>query len=272
MSSHTYFLEQRSWEREAERLRALERWCDPYTTEVLARTGVGPGWRCLEVGAGAGSIARWLAAAVGDEGHVLAVDLETDLLEDAKTANLEVRRLDVLAEPLPVASFDLVHAREVLGHPPDPDVALDRMIDALRPGGWLVVGAADFACCELGRWPTHPPEAAPAVTAVIVAGLDLIKTPGYDDRLGRSLVDRLHAHRLSEIGGEIRAPLADRDGCREWMALTVERTAQQLLASGRVDERELRGFRAVLDPPEGSIAGPLYAYGWGRKPSSPAII
>lgn len=76
-----YQLDQHGWAREPERLRALENACDPQTTAVLNRLGVGPGWRCLEVGAGAGSIAAWLADTVTPGGAVHAVDLDTTLLD-----------------------------------------------------------------------------------------------------------------------------------------------------------------------------------------------
>ena len=62
-----YLLDQ-SWELEAERLRLLEIVHDPFTTSLLTGLGVAPGWRCLEVGAGRGSMASWLADKVGDGG------------------------------------------------------------------------------------------------------------------------------------------------------------------------------------------------------------
>src|SRR5215472_17378843 len=46
---------------EHERLMLIERAYDTFTVAHLERTGVAKGWRCLEVGAGAGSIAVWLA-------------------------------------------------------------------------------------------------------------------------------------------------------------------------------------------------------------------
>jgi tRNA A58 N-methylase Trm61 len=61
-----------------DRLRAAEELLDDGTTRLLARLGVGAGWRCLEVGAGGGSIARWLANAVGPDGKVIATDVEVD--------------------------------------------------------------------------------------------------------------------------------------------------------------------------------------------------
>ena len=70
-----------AWQHESERLTALEQALDPGTIHHLEALGVGPGWRCWEVGAGAGSIAAWLCQRVGDEGHVMATDLEMTFLE-----------------------------------------------------------------------------------------------------------------------------------------------------------------------------------------------
>src|SRR5262245_24735854 len=53
--------------------------------------GVRPGWRCLEVGAGGGSIAAWLADCVGSEGAVVATDLDTTHLRGLSLPNLEIR-------------------------------------------------------------------------------------------------------------------------------------------------------------------------------------
>jgi len=133
-----YQLDQ-SWEQERERLADLERLADPVTTDHLRHLGVSQGWRCLEVGAGAGSIARWLADAVGAKGQVLAIDLETALLEPLRSGVVGVRRADILVDDLP-GGFDLVHARLVVGHlEGNRATALRRMVKALRPGGWLLV-------------------------------------------------------------------------------------------------------------------------------------
>lgn len=61
---------------ESGRLRLLEVCRDPGTIGRLDRLGVSCGWRCLEVGAGHGSIARWLAERVGPTGSVLAADID----------------------------------------------------------------------------------------------------------------------------------------------------------------------------------------------------
>jgi predicted O-methyltransferase YrrM len=70
-----------AWAEERVRLAGLEAALDPGTRGHLTRLGVGPGTRCLEIGAGRGSVAFWLARQVAPGGRVVATDLETDFLE-----------------------------------------------------------------------------------------------------------------------------------------------------------------------------------------------
>ena len=104
------------WHNRDEWLSLLEELFDPATVERLESAGVGPGWHALEVGAGRGSIAAWLANRVGDDGRVVATDLDTSLLEERDEPGVEVLRHDVLADDFPSGSFDLVHCRAVLVH------------------------------------------------------------------------------------------------------------------------------------------------------------
>ncbi len=129
---------------EAERLRLLERIADPRTERLLSEAGVAPGWSCAELGAGAGSVARSLARRVGPEGSVLALDLDTTLLEDLRSIpQLTVKEADLTTSVLPVESFDLVHTRNLLMHLPDRDRILEELFQAVRPGGVLLVEEAD---------------------------------------------------------------------------------------------------------------------------------
>ena len=133
-----------AWRAARERLECLETGCDPYTAGHLDKVGVGPGWSCLEVGAGGGSVVRMLCDRVGPEGRVLAVDLEPTLLAGLEAPNLEVRRLDVVVDEMPEAEFDLVHARAVLMHIPQRTAVLPRLVGTLRPGGVLLLEEMDL--------------------------------------------------------------------------------------------------------------------------------
>jgi predicted O-methyltransferase YrrM len=83
---------------ELARLRLIEAEQDPQTFRYLDGIGVGAGWRCLEVGAGAGSVVRWLSERVGTEGRVVAVDLDPRFLGDLCEPNVEVRRCDITSD------------------------------------------------------------------------------------------------------------------------------------------------------------------------------
>ena len=80
---------------------------------------VRPGERCLEVGAGRGSMALWLAEQVGPSGHVVATDVATRDLQRLEGRNLEVLEHDILEDSLDAlgpGSFDLVCSRLALFH------------------------------------------------------------------------------------------------------------------------------------------------------------
>ena len=151
-----------TWRREHARLRALEDAFDGASIRHLAERGVGAGWRCLEVGCGAGSVARWLAERVGASGRVLATDLDLRFLADHGRGNLEVQRHNILTDPLEEGTFDLVHERALLVHVPGRQRALKHMVAAVRPGGWVVAEDPDHGGAmipALGRY-VDPPEHA----------------------------------------------------------------------------------------------------------------
>ena len=143
-----YFAADAEADDELARLKLLEALCDPWTFRCLDGIGVRQGWRCLEVGAGAGSVVRWLSERVGSAGRVVAVDLDPRFLGDLRAPNVEVRRCDITQDDIEPAAYDLVHCRALLMHMNDPADVLRRMVAALRPGGWLVAEDADLGIVE----------------------------------------------------------------------------------------------------------------------------
>jgi ubiquinone/menaquinone biosynthesis C-methylase UbiE len=123
--------------RAGQRFTSLEILYDPWTIRHLEATGIGPGWQCWEVGAGGGSIAAWLAERCGPCGHALVTDVDPRfLVEGASLAQptIEIQCHDIVADPVPAQTFDLIYARLVLIHLPARELALQQMVMALKPG------------------------------------------------------------------------------------------------------------------------------------------
>jgi len=142
MTTTSYLLDN-GWRQARRRLELLQECFDPGTLRRLAGLGVDRGWRCLEVAGGAGSVTRWLCSRVGPDGSVVAIDLDTRFLDEIQAPNLTVARCDVVRDALPDGGFDLVHVRALLMHLHERDEVLRRLVDAVRPGGWLLIEEPD---------------------------------------------------------------------------------------------------------------------------------
>jgi len=116
----------------------LQTLLDRHTTACLEAVGVKPGQRCLDVGTGGGSITRWLADRTGPSGTVVAVELEPVYLDSQP--GVEIRHHDINDGVPPGEPFDVIHVRLVLMHLKRRVEILGALVDALAPGGWLVVG------------------------------------------------------------------------------------------------------------------------------------
>jgi SAM-dependent methyltransferase len=250
------------WSEERIRLAGLESVLDEGTRQHLTRLGVGAGSRCLEIGAGAGSVAGWLASQVGADGEVVATDLETDFLESraASYPSLKVLRHDISAEELP-GGFDLVHARWLVEWLPDRRLALARMAAALRPGGSLLVEEPDFVTIFGAAEP-------PALRRAMLAGMRYLQSTGpVDVEYGRRLVDDLDAAGLVDVAAEGRCAIV-RGGsppAAHFLGLTLEKLRHGMMASHRISEGELDSALAALQDPSLTVVMPMTVAAWGRR-------
>ena len=184
-----------------QRFSSLESLHDERSVRYLDRTGIGAGWRCLEVGGGSGSIANWLAGRVGDTGSVVVTDIDPRFLNRSSRRNVEVRRHDIATDPLPHDAFDLIHARLVLIHVADPWRAIGRLIAALKPGGWLVIEDYDPSVVDRSL-PCGDAAAAELTIKVFQAMRTLMLTRGLDVEFARNLHARFVAMGLTAVGME----------------------------------------------------------------------
>lgn len=256
-----------AWEKARERLAGLAAWYDPGTIRHLEALGVAPGWRCLEVGAGGGSMAAWLSERVGPTGHVLATDIDTRFLELLDRPNLTVLRHDIVREALPEGEFDLVLARFVLEHLPERAQVLPRLVAALRPGGWLLVEDIDFAAYVPGSGMTDAEEAL--FHRCAAAGIQLVAARGGDSNYGRRLYGALPGVGLVDVAAEGRLAAAQGGSAasRFWR-LTVEQLREGLLAAGLIAAEELARYEALLDDPAVTYLLPMAVAAWGQRPAA----
>jgi SAM-dependent methyltransferase len=252
-----------AWLAERSRLGSLEAALDPGTIRHLIALGTGPGWNCLEAGAGAGSIASWLCERVGARGHVVASDLQTAFLHNLNHPNLEVWRHDIVTQALPANRFDLIHVRWTLHWPPGRQTAAASMASALRPGGWLLAEEPDFVTFYHGPGPE-------VVTRVATKAVRLLETlsGGMDSQYGRRLPADLLSHGLADVQAEGRVHQihgGSPGSGSAWLRLTVEKVAHRLLASDAVTQAELDQTFRLLEDPAFATYSPMTVACRGRR-------
>ncbi|HEX9038070.1 MAG TPA: class I SAM-dependent methyltransferase [Ktedonobacterales bacterium] len=266
VTAMTDYLLDNAWRQQRQRLSGLEAWFDPGSIRHLTALGVTAGWRCLEVGGGAGSIARWLCQRVGPNGHVVATDLDVRFLATLDEPNLDVRQHDITRDPLPERVFDLAHARFVLEHLTDRGAALRHMAASLAPGGWLLLEETDSV-----SWlpaPEVSSEAAALFTRWTQAFIALCQSTGVDPYAGRRSAGELRAAGLGEVDAEGRVYMV-RGGSppAEVWRLTAEQLRPRLIAGGYLAEGDMAGVLALLADPSFAWMEGLVMATWGRKPA-----
>jgi SAM-dependent methyltransferase len=229
-----------------DQVQMFERKYDPLTTEIIKGLPVGREWRCLEVGAGAGSVARWLAGRA-DRGSVLAVDVDVRYLDAGGAPTMTVRQLDIMQADFAPGSFDLVTARAVFEHLPQRDDLLTRVVEWLVPGGWLVV--EDFYYL--------PTDGAP--TSVGRALLD-----GYVRRLEALGADMQWARCLPSIMTAAGPGQSAADN--ELITLRLGQEGHSLVERGLVSAAELAEFVEAMRSGDAWDITALEISAWGRRP------
>lgn len=133
---------------EDERLVAQGALFDPLTRRLLERAGLAPGMRVLDLGSGAGNVARLAAEIVGPAGAVVGIEKDPAAVELARrrtaATNIEFRVGDVQTLEGVEGGFDAVVGRLLLMYLPDPVAALSRAATRVRPGGLICMHEADL--------------------------------------------------------------------------------------------------------------------------------
>jgi SAM-dependent methyltransferase len=223
--------------------------------------------RCLEVGAGAGSIAVWLAEHASE---VTATD--TDPRQVLAHPHLRVIRHDITTDPLRPGGYDLIHTRLLLAHLPQRRELVGKLVDALAPGGvlvieefqpgwdWCVLDAPDMAEARRLFTTYHR-----ALTSVLAAA-------GNDTGWGRAVPRVMRQHRLlREVDVELwaRSWYGGQPGCR-LPYLAAAQLRPKLIDAG-MTTADIDAFRDLLLEPELMIHANLTVSTIARRSTSSAV-
>lgn len=232
---------------EEERLALLEQIFDPVSRQ--RRAFVQPGWRCLEIGAGRGSMALWLAQQVGTAGQVVATDVDTSYLNRLDFPNLEVRQHNILSdslETLEPGSFDLVCARLVLFWlAGKQEIALRRLLECVRPGGWLIDEDGDWGMVA----PVDPSHSHYAPYHQVWKNGNWWSSRGYDPAFGRKLPVLFERCGLVNLRHEANAEVVrgETPWARWWLQSLEGIRASEQVDGSLTDERD-KEYRVLTNP------------------------
>jgi len=246
-----------------DRFDILQSIYDKFSIERLTELGIGPGWHCLEVGGGGGSMANWIADRVGPTGSVLVTDINLSRLQ-CGAATVEVRRHDIVDDELPTSEFDLVHIRLVLGLLPGRLRALRRIHDALKPGGLLVLD--EFDCSYLPVFSAPDDHAAALYTKVTGAVHQLIEDYGGDHVWSN--------HALAAMQAAGFTGLTQRSRGESWQGgshgiqlhrVNAQQMQNQLIDRELITRNEYDSFLELIDNPTLVVNSYLMHTIWGRR-------
>jgi SAM-dependent methyltransferase len=245
---------------ERQRLELMSALLDPMERAHIERLGVKSGWRCLELGAGNGSIARFLAGVVAPTGSVVASDIDVRYMADLHAPCLEVRRLDVIEDAIEDETYDFVVARALLHHLAGRRDALKRMVAAVKPGGVLLSIEPDMLPCTV---------AEPASMGAFWQGwLKWAEQSGIDYFVGRRVPAWLDSLGMESVAGEGCTARFNggSDWARYWTS-TMRELAPPLMKSGNMSQRMLDDFTSLYADPHYWTSVVAFTAASGRKPA-----
>jgi SAM-dependent methyltransferase len=211
-----------------ERLRVLCRVMWPTTSRLLDEVGIAEDARCLDLGCGSGDVTFALAR-MAHRGRAVGTDLDPNEIEaaraeaaDAGLANVDFRVDDATQPPRDGQLYDVIYARFLLTHLPDPARALACARSRLAPGGVLIVEDIDFA----GHF-CHPQ--SDAFWQYVEWYSQAVRAKGADPNIGPRLPGLLRDTGLLDVGVHVVQPAGMSGDVKLVGPITLEAIADALL-------------------------------------------
>ncbi|MGZ6952837.1 MAG: methyltransferase domain-containing protein [Acidimicrobiia bacterium] len=192
-----------------------------------------PGQELLDVGCGPGNITIDLAARVAP-GRVVGIDAAADVVEAARAANTLPDQVSFAVGSVyelehADASFDVVHAHQVLQHLSDPVAALREMCRVVRPG--CVVAARDSVYASFAWAPDDP-----LLTRWNELYHELTRRNGAEADAGRYLLAWAHAAGFGDVTATSSTwTFADPESRAWWGGLWSDRVTESSFATQAVE-------------------------------------
>lgn len=246
------------------RLLAAVKW--PTTKALLQRVGLRQGMHCLDVGCGIGAVTLQIEEIVGPTGRAVGLDVDERCLE---LARLEAQRLGLSAEfrcarasdPQESSAYDLVFGRFVLTHVPEPEKALEWMVQAARPHGLVVVEDIQFS----GHF-SYPP--CLAFDRYVSLYQEVVRRMGGDPNIGPRLPGMFLDAGLADVDLEVIQPTYRQGPGKQIAAVTMEHIRETVVTAGLASDDEVNGIVADCDAfasdPRTVMSLPRIFQVWGR--------
>ncbi|PJE81956.1 class I SAM-dependent methyltransferase [Yersinia kristensenii] len=239
------------------RLRTLECVFDPLSKTVFEQLDLPDKPAILDLAAGAGSLAGWLAKRFPDA-IVTATDIDTRFLIDIP--GIRVITHNAVTDDFPAASFDVVHARALLCHLTEREDVLTRAVSWVRPGGWLVI---EDVSLQPSLRTTNM-----LFRKIAQAGVTLLeRSIGSDMLWADTLPSRLRARGLSKIGYRtLEGHIGDNSPADTFWAATTAQAGPALLKLGLLTQNDLDAMVNLRADPEFTDAALTLVSAWGQVP------
>lgn len=219
-------------ERELARLARQAGFYARFTHDVLAKAGLQPGMRVLDVGCGVGDVTMEAARLVGPDGAVVGVDRSEVAIatarERAAAAGLTsatFQRSDLL-EPAAEGAFDAVIGRFILMHVPDPAQALAALAARLPSGGVVA-----FIEMDLSSTQVVPP--SPLFSEALGWIMETYRRDGVEPDMGSRLYSLFDSVGLrASLDAVLRIEAGPDADAHEYLAETVRSLLPRMAALG----------------------------------------
>lgn len=237
---------------------------DPTTKLLLTDIGVRAGSRCLDIGAGEGSVARWMAERSGPAGRVVATDI--DIAHLKPSSGVEVYRHDINTGMPVGGSFDLIHARNVLARLPRREEIFATLVDALAPGGWIVIGDFRDRPQEMLSAPCdQDAELAVGITRTVID--DIAVAAGVSWAWADEVEKHMTAAGLADIDGVAHSRMLSGGNAACGLNDSYVRQVEPLLHDFGYSQTDIDRFHELMRDPDFRAWPSLQlVYTAGRKP------